>query len=164
MKPMYLMAYILTILCIVGLMVSASFADPNDVINVKVNQSFNIVLASNPSTGYSWNVDYDDNYLELVDQSFQSSNPGLLGAGGNETFIFKALKPGKTSINLTYQRGSDIINTTAYDVVIAGVNPANNTTNNTKRTIPMQGTGAPLITLALGVLSVAAGLIISKRR
>jgi predicted secreted protein len=163
MKPINLMTCILTILCLISILTGASFAAD---INTTVNETFNITLQSNPSTGYSWNVIYDDNYLELVDDTFQ---PGVgIGAPGMRTFTFMALLPGETSINFTYLGpGGNIGNTTSYSVLIAGITPANNTTNVTpsnNTTVPMQPTGIPLVVVAVGVLSVAAGVIASKKQ
>ncbi len=166
MNPKYLTTCILYILCIMAIMAGTSFAAD---INVTVNESFNITLSSNPSTGYSWHADYDKTYLELVDDIFQ---PGSgIGAPGNRTFVFQALQPGETSINFTYQGpGGDIANTTTYSVLIAGIIPVNNTTNNTTNvtpstdTVPMQDTGIPMVVLTAGVLFLTAGVIASKRK
>lgn len=166
MKPTYLITCILTVLCLISILTSASFAAD---INITVNETFNITLPSNPSTGYSWNVDYDGTYLELVDDTFQ---PGVgIGAPGMRTFTFIALQSGETSIDFTYLGpGGDIGNSTSYSVLITGLTPANNTTNTTNvtpsnnTTVPMQATGIPLVVVVMGVLSVAAGVIASKKQ
>lgn len=170
MKPTSLTIAILTIFCIAVLAVGASFAAP---INVAVNETWDIALPSNPSTGYSWTVEYDDDHLELVNQSYQPSGTGLIGSGGDEIFTFRAVEAGETNIDFTYGGRGDIINTTTYSVVITGLTPANNTTNTTNttnvtptddtQTIPMQPTGVPLVVLVVGVLAVAAGVTASKR-
>lgn len=162
MKPKHITACILTILFLASL-IGASIAGPTtNVINVKEGQTFNISLPSNPSTGFHWEPIYNTTYLELVNQSFQSDNPGAPGAGGNETFTFKAIKPGETNITFNYQRGNTTpVNTTTYEVKIA----ANNTGNSTKTaTIPMLPTGAPLAGLTLGILAVIGGIIGSRRK
>ncbi len=172
MKPTSLTTAILTIFCIAVLAVGASFAAP---INVAVNETLDIALPSNPSTGYSWTVEYDDDYLELVNQSYipREVGPGIVGSGGDETFTFRAVEAGETNIDFTYGGRGDIINTTTYSVVITGLTPANNTTNTTNttnvtpaddtQTIPMQPTGVPLVVLVMGALAVAAGVAASKR-
>jgi predicted secreted protein len=40
-----------------------AFTEPNQVINTGVNQEFTIALGSNISTGYSWQVAYDEEAL-----------------------------------------------------------------------------------------------------
>jgi predicted secreted protein len=67
------------------------------------NKTFNISLESNPSTGYSWQAIYDQDYFELVDQKFETSSD-LIGAGGKEVFYFKALKTGEKFIDFEYLR------------------------------------------------------------
>lgn len=168
MKPTFLTTAILTIFFIAVFAVGASFAAD---FNVTVNETFEIALPSNPSTGYSWTVEYDDDYLELVNQSYEPSGTGLIGSGGDEIFTFSAVEAGETNIDFTYGGRGDIINTTTYSVVITGLTPANNTTNTTNvtptnntPTIPMQPTGVPLVVLVAGALAVAAGVAASKKK
>lgn len=165
MRDVYITAFIITILFLASL-TSASAADPaNNVINVNLGQTFTISLPSNPSTGFQWHAIYDTTYLELVNQNFESDNPGVPGAGGNQTFTFKAIKSGQTNITFNYQRGNSAPeNTTTFDIKIAANNAGNNTGNTTKTTtIPMLPTGAPLAGLTLGILTVLGGIIGSRR-
>ncbi len=84
-----------------------TYTDPGQTISTGVNQQFNIVLESNPTTGYSWQESYDDTMLELVAKTYEpgeGAQQGLVGAGGTEHFRFKALKAGETEITLTYKR------------------------------------------------------------
>lgn len=178
MQPRYLVSLILIIFGLIALTLGVSSAAPNNTVNVTMNDSFNITLASNPSTGHHWTASYDGNYLNLVNETYVASAPAVgpggfpvIGAGGNQIFTFLAIQPGDTLINFTYARGSNIANSTVYEVLIAGVTPANNSTNTTNvtpnnntNTIPMQDTGLPVAALAVGVLSVTAGLIASKKK
>jgi inhibitor of cysteine peptidase len=65
-----------------------------------------VELDGNPSTGYTWEAkDLDDSMIQQVGEAeFQSSNPGLIGAGGTLTLKFKTLKVGTTSLTLVYHR------------------------------------------------------------
>lgn len=90
-------------------LITSSFAASNtdrpvSVKNVKLNQQFQITLDSNPSTGYSWEVNYNPKYLKLISQNYVSSNSNIIGAPGIEIFTFKAIKNGQTYINFNYQR------------------------------------------------------------
>ncbi len=152
-----------------------------NVTNVKVGQEFSIVLPTNPSTGYTWNASYNNQYLELVNQSYQPSYPIEEGSGGNETFIFKALKPSDTIITLNYKAPwmSNPAQTVTYDIKIAS-NTTTNTTNtstpvtnnstigntskNNATTVPMQNTGLPLTGLITGALAVVGGIIGSMKK
>ncbi len=90
-----------------------------DHIMSYVGGTFEIVLDSNPTTGYSWQAEYDAAYLELVDQTFQASSD-LIGAGGTETFIFRPLQDGETETTMTYKRPweQDALQTELYVVVV----------------------------------------------
>lgn len=73
---------------------------------VKANNEFMILLDSNPTTGYSWMVKSDPNYVQLVNSTYISykTRPGIVGSEGIQIFIFKAIKPGITQIIMEYQR------------------------------------------------------------
>jgi len=84
-----------------------AFTEPDQIANAGVNQEFTIALGSNISTGYSWQVDYDENTLNLVDKTYQEQdNTGkqIVGASGTEYFKFKALNKGETKVTFTYKR------------------------------------------------------------
>ena len=72
-----------------------------------VGDTYEVVLDSNPSTGYQWLVDFDAGYLELVNRHFEvdsNLNPPAPGTGGKETFVFRAVAKGSTQVELTYKR------------------------------------------------------------
>jgi inhibitor of cysteine peptidase len=84
-----------------------AFTEPNKIINTEVNEEFTIALGSNPTTGYSWQVAYDEKALSLVDNTYkEQDNTGkqIVGAGGTEYFTFLALGKGETQVTFTYQR------------------------------------------------------------
>lgn len=91
-------------------------------ISVVRDESFNIVLEANPTTGYEWQVNYDHSYLELTDRNYEVYEPDTIGGGGEETFTFKGLKPGVTYIYFLYLRSFDVneppISRYVYKVVI----------------------------------------------
>jgi len=72
-------------------------------------QTLVVTLASNPTTGYSWQVAEADKALlrQVGDAEFKSSassNPPLVGAGGTETFRFETNGAGTTTLKLVYRR------------------------------------------------------------
>ena len=70
---------------------------------IKVDQTINIKLQSNPSTGYSWQW-ANKKMVAIVDTTkmdYQASNTGLVGSGGEEVWTFKGIKPGIDSVLLT---------------------------------------------------------------
>ncbi len=75
--------------------------------NMGVGQSITLSLASNPTTGYTWNLSdsYDKNIVSLGGEAFSSPvQSPRIGQGGRQYYTFKALKPGQTEINLIYAR------------------------------------------------------------
>jgi predicted secreted protein len=74
------------------------------IINAAVGEKFEIELQSNPSTGYSWTADYDSAYLELREQEYERKRMSPPGTPGKEEWEFKTLRPGRTTITMTYKR------------------------------------------------------------
>lgn len=83
-----------------------AYTDAGQPISAKVGGEFVIAQESNPSTGYSWQPTYDMTQLQLVERKFQQKEgaSGRVGAGGTESFQFKALKTGNAQITLVYKR------------------------------------------------------------
>ena len=81
-------------------------ADVQEPIMVKVGDEFEILLKANHTTGYQWRIaqDLDATMLELVGNSYESPTVKRMGAGGQEIWTFKALKPGKTFLFMKYIR------------------------------------------------------------
>lgn len=44
---------------------------------IKKNEMINIILDSNPTTGYSWNFSIDESYIKLVSKDFYSDSKKL---------------------------------------------------------------------------------------
>ena len=81
--------------------------EPQEVIETEVGHTFTIFLASNPTTGYSWQIAGKlPDGLELIGTDFQSSqaDPGTVGGGGLEQWTFKATKAGNMTLVLEYRR------------------------------------------------------------
>lgn len=96
-----------------------------DSINLKINDTVEINLESNPTTGYSWFLSdkTNESIVSLVDSEYIESGKDeeLVGAGGHETFTFKAVSKGETSIILNYERpwGEDIELLETFEVTIS---------------------------------------------
>ena len=79
--------------------------DPQVALETSVGKEFKVVLESNPTTGYHWEIvgDLDAAVVEFVSKDYKStSDPNLVGGGGLDTFVFKAVGAGKTTITLGY--------------------------------------------------------------
>ncbi|MBE0480640.1 MAG: protease inhibitor I42 family protein [Dehalococcoidia bacterium] len=68
-------------------------------------KELSVTLVANPSTGYSWELaGNSDESVEFVDTKHQPAQSGLIGAEGEDTWTFKALKKGESKIVLEYER------------------------------------------------------------
>jgi inhibitor of cysteine peptidase len=95
-------------------------------VELKVGQELVIELESNPTTGYSWEVDEIDPTIlqqdgEAVYQD-ESDDAELVGGGGTETFTFKATSTGETTLTLVYHRpweeGVEPLETFSVEVMV----------------------------------------------
>lgn len=82
-------------------------ADNKSDVSVKVGDTLTIELASNPTTGYSWQVSGND--AKVLEQAGESqyklgSGTPMPGSGGTQTFTFNAVGKGKTTLTLIYVR------------------------------------------------------------
>lgn len=70
------------------------------------NKDITITLKSNPSTGYQWSYELSDNAaIESSGESFKGGDSATTaGAPGTQTYTFKGVKAGETTITLTYVR------------------------------------------------------------
>lgn len=79
-------------------------SDPDQPIAAASGEEFNIVLDSNPTTGYHWEfVDEPDaNVVEFVTRDYKAGEPVTTGSGGVDVLTFKAVAAGETRITLGY--------------------------------------------------------------
>lgn len=99
---------------LVGLLLAAcgpkEFRDAENggAVELKVGETMRVTLASNPTTGYSWQIlTNDPQVLELQGDPVYRADPsaqGLVGAGGTETFTFVARQAGTVKLALGYLR------------------------------------------------------------
>jgi predicted secreted protein len=79
------------------------FDEPTQTIRVAPGEDFALVLAGNPTTGYSWQAEVDEECLQPLGREFEPRGSGI-GAGGREVLRFRALQAGETEIKLEYKR------------------------------------------------------------
>ena len=80
-------------------------SDPQRPIEVTAGSEFTIVLESNPTTGYHWEIvsELDANAVEFVKNDYVSTSAlGLVGGGGLDIWTFKAVNSGETQVTLGY--------------------------------------------------------------
>lgn len=77
-----------------------ALTNPSQPITVSAGETFMIVVESNPSTGYHWEIVGDMTNIEFVSREFTGSEPVIPGSGGVEVWTFKATTAGDTSFVL----------------------------------------------------------------
>ena len=78
-----------------------------DTFKTTVGKTFTIALDANATSGYNWNqTTKDTNVVAYVDNAYTATaaNPQIIGGGGTDTFTFKAVGKGTTTITLAYAR------------------------------------------------------------
>jgi predicted secreted protein len=80
---------------------SLELTNPAKMITVPVGVTFIINVNANPTTGYTWEVGFDQSLLKLV-KRYTPSTPGMIGSGGVESFV--RMRAGVTEVYLNYKR------------------------------------------------------------
>lgn len=81
------------------------YTSPGTPIEVGVGQEFEIVLESNPSTGFEWQAPGAlDKSLKLVDSGFISPKKQVPGAPGQQFWRYQGVSAGTSEISYEYLR------------------------------------------------------------
>ena len=72
-------------------------------MTIILGEDFVLSFNSNPTTGFSWEPKFDENYLKLKNKTFEPSTSAM-GSGGREEFTFTSLKCGEVVLILHYKR------------------------------------------------------------
>ena len=101
------------------------FTDLKKTIEVASGREFTIVLGSNRTTGYQWDLakPLDKGTVELVGSAYKIlQDGGKVGAGGKEVWTFRALGEGKTMITMKYMRpwekNTAGVKTVTFEIVV----------------------------------------------
>ena len=89
--------------------VTLGTAGNGQLVTLKADQVLVITLPSNPSTGYRWEVtEVEQSILQQQGEAVYTvtapKTTPVAGAGGTETFRFKAGGAGRTNLKLVYHR------------------------------------------------------------
>lgn len=99
-------------------------SDSSQPVSAKSGETFTIILDSNPSTGYHWDIigEVDANIVEFVSQDYKGSEPVMPGSGGVEIWVFRAVGAGDTQITLGYYPPSNTPvepeQTTTFNIIV----------------------------------------------
>jgi inhibitor of cysteine peptidase len=77
-------------------------SDPAQPIEVKAGDEFTIVIESNPTTGYHWEIIGELDNVEYISKDYRADQPVLTGSGGVDVWTFKAISSGEARITLGY--------------------------------------------------------------
>jgi inhibitor of cysteine peptidase len=97
-----------------------AITDPATPIEVQAGETFDIVLAANPSTGYHWEIVGELSGVEFVSSDYKADEPVMPGSGGVDVWTFKAVAAGQTEITLgSYAPGAtEVDQTVTFNVVV----------------------------------------------
>ncbi|HCK65362.1 MAG TPA: hypothetical protein DHW49_03780 [Anaerolineae bacterium] len=76
--------------------------DPTQTIEVNAGEEFTIVIESNPTTGYHWEIMSELSNVEFISKDYQAEEPITTGSGGVDLWTFKAISTGEALITLGY--------------------------------------------------------------
>ncbi len=104
--------------------VTLDISDSGSAITFEVGDTFEVLLESNPTTGYGWTVAEQPDGVTLVSSDYEEPDTSLVGAGGVEVFEFEATAVGSGVLRLDYVRSFDDpvvpADTVEYDLTITG--------------------------------------------
>jgi predicted secreted protein len=99
----------LVLIVVVALMLGACTrstkpSDPLVTIETSPDKEFKLLIDSNPTTGYHWEIvgELDESVVEFVSKDYKADAPQTVGSGGVEIWVFKAVAAGETTITLGY--------------------------------------------------------------
>lgn len=75
-----------------------------NTIDVAVGGTFVVSLPSLPTTGYTWEAEYEAQSLAMIRANDLHALGDGVGSGGEEEFEFQAVAPGHTVVRLVYRR------------------------------------------------------------
>ena len=78
-----------------------------DTFETTIGKTFTIALDANATSGYNWSqTTKDTNVVAYVDNAYmaEAPDPQVAGGSGTDTFTFKAVGKGTTTITLAYAR------------------------------------------------------------
>jgi predicted secreted protein len=100
------------------------FSDPSIPVRIEAGAEFALRLESNITTGFGWQLarPVDGAFLTFLNSAYEAAHGNLLGAPGAETWRFRAVSKGRTTIDLEYVQTSEPqgtpVRTTQFEVEI----------------------------------------------
>ena len=79
-------------------------SDDGKTYSLGQNEVVQVRLPENGSTGFQWSTNTTSG-IEVLDHSFESSNPGVAGAGGTAVWLLKMTGTGSQRFSGVYRQG-----------------------------------------------------------
>lgn len=97
-----------------------ALTDPFTPMEVPAGETFNIVMETNPSTGYQWQIVSELSNVEFISTEYTTDEPVLAGSGGVDVWTFKALSNGEVKITFGYfsPGGTEPEQTVTYHIIV----------------------------------------------
>lgn len=88
---------------------NVTFTDPDERFEVDPGEEFVVVLESNATTGYSWQLEVEppSSIVRLVRNVYVEPDTDLVGAPGRQELTFEAVGEGTAVVQLWYVRSFD---------------------------------------------------------
>jgi inhibitor of cysteine peptidase len=79
-------------------------SDPAKQLESEAGNEFKLIIESNPSTGYHWELaeELDESVVKFVSREYRAEEPVMPGSGGVDVWVFEAVAAGETQITLGY--------------------------------------------------------------
>jgi inhibitor of cysteine peptidase len=79
-------------------------SDPAKQLEAEAGNEFKLIIESNPSTGYHWELveELDESVVKFVSREYRAEEPVIPGSGGVDVWVFEAVAAGETQITLGY--------------------------------------------------------------
>ncbi|MBI5962429.1 MAG: protease inhibitor I42 family protein [Chloroflexi bacterium] len=79
-------------------------SDPSKILEAAIGNEFKIIIDSNPTTGYHWEIigEVEKTIVEFISKDFKGDEPAMPGSGGVDIWAFRAVGAGETHITLGY--------------------------------------------------------------
>ena len=104
--------------------VTITAPDANGTVELAAGGVLDVVLESNPTTGYSWTVqEIDESVLvQEGEPEFMTHDESVVGSPGDQTTRFRAVAPGETPLLMYYHKaweeGVEPVDTYEVTVVV----------------------------------------------
>ncbi len=121
-KKVYIIGSILILAFIIAIVIQRQAGLQSDdmaTLKIKPGENFTLSFDGNPTTGYTWESQFNTNYIKLNWKKFKPYSK-LVGGGGKEMFEFHAIKGGETEIVFIYRRPweKEVANKKIYKIIV----------------------------------------------